>query len=117
MKNISVEEIQKYIGKLVRMSYAYEWRNFTDYKTVICSVVEVNTKLGYIFLGHPYDIAKQQMVAGQMGIRYEFDDFEFSPANEEDLKLWKEEYNKFHNSVIKEKHYDCCEEEIEKIII
>jgi len=117
MKFLSVDELKGFVGKLVRMRYAYEWRDFSDYYDVICSIVEINEKHGYIYIGHPYDLKKKEMFAGQAGIRYDQDDYEIFPTCELDLLLWQNEYEKFHNEVIAEKGYDFCEEDIEKITL
>jgi len=112
---MEVEELKKYVGKVVKLKYAYEFRNFDEYRTVLGSIKQIDEKFGYIYIGHPYDIENQETTCGEMGIRYKFDDYEISSATEDEFKLWLANYKDFSRSVIKVKGYDSCQEDIKNI--
>ena len=63
----------------------------------------------YYIFGHPYFIDDEQTKAGDIGLTT-FDIAYIGPVSQQEACKWFQEYKKFHESVVKEKGCDICEE-------
>ena len=97
------------LNTLVKIVYKYEWRNKAE--RFIGSLNKVDDRFCYYEFGHPYFIDKDFMESGRMGVRFE-EIYGVFPVTREEADKWVEEYKKFHDSVLKVKGYDTCEEEL-----
>ena len=105
------------LGKLVKITADFNYRGFgeKEIKTVVCTVVGIN-KWG-IEIGHPIFPSTNKMA--MCGVR----NFELpkivriEEATTDEMDEWRKSYEKFHASVIAEKGYDSCEEDVDNITL
>lgn len=116
-----VELASKNINRLVKLTYI---RNFRpdEKNIVITSIRGVDEKHKYIYFGHPFCLNKgknyYKMTAGEIGVQYDEDyvKIEFLDTSKQYhknlCKRWGNAYLKFHHSIIREKGYDICQENL-----
>lgn len=105
------------LGKMVKITADFNFRGVgrKEINTVVGTVVDIN-KWG-IEIGHPIFPSTNKMT--MCGVR----NFELTKvvrieeATTAEMDEWRKSYEKFHASVIAEKGYDSCEEDVDNIIL
>ena len=105
------------LGKMVKITADFNFRGFgkKEINTVVGTVVAI-TKWG-IEIGHPIFPSTNEMTL--CGIRnFELDKIvRIEEATIAEMDEWRKSYEKFHASVIAEKGYDSCEEDVDNITL
>ena len=105
------------LGKLVKITADFNFRAYgeKEIKTVVGTVVGIN-KWG-IEIGHPIFPSTNKM--SWCGIRnFGLDKIvRIEEATSAEMGEWRKSYKKFHESVIAEKGYDSCEEDVDNITL
>ena len=105
------------LGRLVKITADFNFRGFgeKEIKTVVGTVVAVN-KWG-VEIGHPIFPSTNEMTECG-GRNFELDKIvRIEEATIAEMNEWRKSYEKFHASVIAEKGYDSCEEDIDDITL
>ena len=105
------------LGKMVKITADFNFRGDgeKEIKTVVGTVVGIN-KWG-IEIGHPIFPSTNKM--SWCGIRnFGLDKIvRIEEATSAEMGEWRKSYKKFHESVIAEKGYDSCEENVDNITL
>ena len=106
-----------FLGKLVKITADFNFRGFgkKEINTVVGTVVNIN-KWG-IEIGHPIFPSTNKI--SWCGVRnFELDKIvRIEEATSAEMGEWRKSYKKFHESVIAEKGYDSCEEDVDNITL
>ena len=106
-----------FLGKLVKITADFNFRGVgeKEIKTVVGTVVDIN-KWG-IEIGHPIVPSTNEMTncgASNFGLAKIV---RIEEATSAEMDEWRKSYEKFHASVIAEKGYDSCEEDVDNITL
>ena len=105
------------LGKMVKITADFNFRGFgkKEINTVVGTVVNIN-KWG-IEIGHPIFPSTNEI--SWCGIRnFGLDKIvRIEEATVAEMAEWRKSYKKFHESVIAEKGYDSCEENVDNITL
>ena len=105
------------LGKMVKITADFNFRGVgrREIKTVVGAVMNIN-KYG-IEIGHP--IYPSTNIMTMCGVRnFGLNKiFRIEEATSAEMDEWRKSYEKFHASVIAEKGYDSCEEDIDNITL
>lgn len=102
-------------GSLLKISFT-DWRDSSKTHSVIGTFLKHYEEYKYDLIGHPYSLETGTIEMGQKGVYFEHF-LSVSPITKADAELWLSKYKEFHNSVIKQKGYDICSENIDNIKI
>lgn len=90
---------------IVKIEYTQTYRNSTTINTAIATYKYEKTYNTakpeynhYYFFGHPFDIKEQKTNCGECGITEE-DLVSVKPVTQQEVCLWLNNYNDFHNKI------------------
>lgn len=80
----------------------------------ILALIVYDKLLQRYLLSHPYNIKEKYVISGLSNFDIN-DIIDIRFANQEDVKIWLDNYKIFHDSIIVDKGYDICEIDLSTI--